>query len=380
MAAGTKHFMLNRPDDWLNGGIAGGLSAESGGLVLRTGGKGIYASLGLDTLTGETIWHRLRLQARIPGNTLLRLYLYCSDDEMTPVSLNLPGGRRRLDDWLADPSVTDDDRECFFMSCAQRTAQNPQDLTLYDLRGRWLWFCLVFFRYGEEEISVQSIQIEFPRIAFIDYLPQVYRGADSVHSFLARFISVFQSVYVDLEDDIDLAPTRFDPAVAPPGFLYWLADGLAVSDCFLWTEDRLRVLLKNAVRLYRLKGTKTALRELIELYSGQAPLIIEQFETSGSELWQFDRETLRRLYGRGSHTFTVLMPQGEDRSPDAYAKLYRVIDKFKPVDAICNLVFLDDAMILGEHCYLEINSRISRSEKLVLDAGAASPGAPYLTE
>ena len=153
------------------------------------------------------------------------------------------------------------------MTFSQRICEGPQDLLLYDLRGRYLWFCLVFFSYGGETLSVSSIQLEFPRIAFIDYLPQVYRGAESVNSFLARFISVFQSVYVDLEEDIDLAPTRFDPAVAPPEFLYWLADGLAVSDCFLWTEQKLRELLQSAVRLYRIKGTKPALQEVIQLYT-----------------------------------------------------------------------------------------------------------------
>lgn len=379
MAAGTKYFMFNRPDDWLGQGVADGLSAESGGLALRKAGKGVYASFALDTLEKETVWHRLRMTAAIPGNTLLRMYLYCSDDDRLPAGFGPPDEECRLDDWLADPAVTADEREHFFAACAQRSCENPQDLLLYDLTGRYLWFCLVFFSYGGETLSVGSLQLEFPRIAFIDYLPQVYRGADSVNSFLARFISVFQSVYVDLEDDIDLAPTRLDPAVAPPEFLYWLAEGLAVSDCFLWTEQKLRALLRNAVRLYRMKGTKQAVQEVIQLYTDQKPLIIEQFETASSELWKADGETLQRLYGGSSHTVTVLMPHGE-RGPDEYAKIYRVIDKFKPVDAICNLVFLENAMILGRHCYLGVNSRIGRSEELVLDAGVSAPGAPFLTE
>ena len=379
MAAGTKHFMFNRPDDWTGQGVADGLSAESGGLALQKAGKGVYVSFALDTLEKETVWHRLRVTADIPGNTLLRLYLYCSDDDSLPAGFGPPDEERRLDDWLADPAVTAEEREQFFMTFSQRICEGPQDLLLYDLRGRYLWFCLVFFSYGGETLSVSSTQLDFPRIALIDYLPQVYRGAESVNSFLARFISVFQSVYVDLEEDIDLAPTRFDPAVAPPEFLYWLADGLAVSDCFLWTEQKLRELMQSAVRLYRIKGTKPALQEVIQLYTGQKPLIIEQFETASSELWKADGETLRRLYGGSSHTFTVLMPQ-TDCSSDEYAKLYRVIEKFKPVDAICNLVFLENVMILGRHCYLGVNSRIGRSEELVLDTGASAPGAPYLTE
>ena len=45
MAAGTKHFMFNRPDDWTGQGVADGLSAESGGLSLHKAGKGVYVLL-----------------------------------------------------------------------------------------------------------------------------------------------------------------------------------------------------------------------------------------------------------------------------------------------------------------------------------------------
>ena len=377
MASGTKHFLYNRPEDWQDLGLADGLRAEEAGLVLSGGDRGVYTSLALDTMEPGTVWHRLRLEADIPENGQLELYLYCSNDNEVPPPFAPEGPERpTLDSWLA--AVPPGERDRFFSTCAQGPFDDPKDLPLYGFAGRYLWFCLVFHSYSREALAVESIRLEFPRIAFIDYLPQVYRGAESVNSFLARFLSVFQSIYVDLEDHMDQMPTRCDPAVAPPEFLRWLADILAVSDQNLWSEERLRRFLQRAVGFYRIKGTRTALGQVIAFYTGETPLIIEQFEPASCQIWRRDSGTLRRLYGAGRHTVTVLM-DGRGRDQDDYAKLYRIIDTFKPVDAICNLVFMSDEIILGQHCYLGMNSRIGGSRSLVLDGGSVS-SAPYLAE
>lgn len=377
MASGTKHFLYNRTEDWRRMGRAEGLTLTAEGLTLPGPGNGLYTSLSLDTQEVGTVWHRLRLHAAVPADALLRLYLYCSDSDRTPPEFRPEGQQEQpLDDWLA--AAPPEEWERFFRTCGAGPYDNPADLTLYGMQGRYLWFCLSFSNYDREELRVEQIRLEFPRVAFIDYLPQVYRGADSVNSFLARFLSVFQSPYVDLEDDIDQMPARCDPAVAPPEFLQWLADCMAVTDQHLWSQDRLRVFLQQAVRLYRIKGTREALRQVIELYTGQTPLIIEQFEPASCQVWRRDGATLRRLYGGSRHTVTVLMPEAQGGA-DEYAKLWKIIEAFRPVDAICNLVFLHNEILLGQHCYLGMNSRIGGSRGLVLD-GTAVNGAPHLAE
>ena len=378
MASGTKHFMFNRPDDWTGQGRLDGLEALPDGLTLRDGGKGIYTSFALDTLERETVWHRMRMSTGISGNASLRLLFYCSDSNLVPPDRGLPRDLE-LDRWLASPDTTSADRESFFLTCAQQVCEGQADALLYGLKGRYLWVCLILLNYGERKPSVRSLKLEFPRTAFIDYLPQVYRGADSVNSFLARFLGVFQSVYVDLEDDMDLAPIRFDPAAAPPEFLRWLARGLAVSDSFLWSEEQLRELLRRVVRLYRWKGTRTALCEVVELYTGHRPWVVEQFEVAGRQLWQREREALRPLYGDDDSSFTLLLPPGE-YDADSCAKLLKIIEQFKTIDALCKLVILEDAIQLGRHCYLGVNSRIGGSETLVLESGGARSGAPRLTQ
>lgn len=373
MASGTKHFLYNRREDWEDMGLIQGLSAGDGGLCLEKAGEGTYISRSLDTLENGTVWHRLRLESTLPDNARLELFVYCSDEDTAP----FPGeSRQKLDDWLekADGKA----REEFFRRYGQKSWDDPQDLTLYGLQGRYLWFCLFFHSYDGEAMQVHSIKLEFPRIAFIDYLPQVYRGADSRDSFLARFLSLFQSIYVDLEEDIDQMPARCDPAVTSPEFLRFLGEMLAVPQQGLWPEGKLRSLLKQAAGLYRIKGTRRALEQVVELYTGYAPRIVEQFEPASQPIWRQDQEALERLYGKRRQTFTVLMP-GKAGGPEEYARLYQIIQSFKPVDAVCNLVFMNDELILGQHCYLGMNSILGRSRGLVLDGGAV-PSAPYLAQ
>lgn len=376
MASGTKHFLFNRPGDWLFQGLADGLDATDAGLTLRAD-KGVYVSLALDTRENETVWHRMRMTAQSPPNASLRLIVYCSDSLYAPLDSGLPPDTE-LDSWLKHPGTTFAQRENFFLLCGEPVRTEQRDATMYGFRGRYLWFCLIVQNYGGEAVCVRELKLEFPRVAFIDYLPQVYRGPDSVNSFLARFLSVFQSLYVDLEEDMEQLPACFDPASAPPEFLHWLADGLALSDSELWSDSQLRLLLGQAVRLYRKKGTKEALCRVVELYTGHRPYIIEQFEAAGCEMWQRDRETCKRLYGASARSFTLLIPPGQIGTEDC-AKLLRIIEQFKPIDAVCSLVVLEDAVQLGRHCYIGFNSRIGGSEPLRLEGYTGCSGAMYLS-
>ena len=125
MASGTKHFLLSRPEDWRSMGLADGLTADGEGLALSGGGSGSYVSLALDTREAGTVWHRLRLGARTPGNARLRLYLYCSDESGVPPPFRPEGQEDTgLDDWLA--SAPAPRREEFSASAPSRSMTIPQ--------------------------------------------------------------------------------------------------------------------------------------------------------------------------------------------------------------------------------------------------------------
>src|SRR5258707_5734645 len=65
---------------------------------------------------------------------------------------------------------------------------------------------------------------------------------------------------------------------SPELFLHWLADWLGVVVGPVSDEGRLRMLLGEAVELYRWRGTRYGLTRMIEITTGITPLIGESPE------------------------------------------------------------------------------------------------------
>jgi phage tail-like protein len=130
---------------------------------------------------------------------------------------------------------------------------------------------------------------------YLDYLPAVFQqdARPGEPNWLGRFLRGFEAILTGVGDpaapgleelldgvpDIGAGSLRgiertFEPGAglppedrAPDGFLAWLSQWVALSLRADVDEERQRVLIANAVRLYRLRGTKRGLEELVSLYT-----------------------------------------------------------------------------------------------------------------
>lgn len=339
MSAGTRSFLFSQAGDWREGGVRAGAVPGENGLV-QTDVSGFFASAALDAGESGTRWHRLRLAADLPPNTRLTLSLLAADDPET-VGDDLPlEARRRL-----------------FARYGQ-TVVNVLDLPLFSLRGRYLWFLLELSAPAETPIRVRSLRVEFPRRAFVDDLPQIYREGDP-SSFLARFLMVFQSVYEDYGQRLEDTPALFAPASAPAVCVDWMADWFAVRETAEWDEARLRALLPHMAELCRRKGTCGSVRFLVEAYTGEAPMLIEQFDALALSAAPEKRPLLRRLYGESGRAFTVLVSREAAPGDRERRSLGRLLDYVTPLDALCRLAVLPPEGVLDGHSYLGMNTRLA---------------------
>ncbi len=110
-----------------------------------------------------------------------------------------------------------------------------------------------------------------PVSTYLDFLPVIFQDSD----FLGRFLLIFQSIWEPLEHRQDHLPMYFDPRTCPEPFLQWLSDWLGVLVGPVSEEGRLRMLLGEAVELYRWRGTRYGLTRMIEITTGITPLIGE---------------------------------------------------------------------------------------------------------
>lgn len=135
--------------------------------------------------------------------------------------------------------------------------------------------------------------------SYLKDLPAIF----SEDAFAGRFLLAFEQVLTGLPDLVgrELEPelgleeivanlaTLFDPvaswdAILPENekqkeFLHWLAGWVALGLRADWTDSQKREFLARIVSLYRQRGTKENLAELLRIYTGLSPVItVSDFE------------------------------------------------------------------------------------------------------
>lgn len=131
-------------------------------------------------------------------------------------------------------------------------------------------------------------------MSLIEYLPAIYQDPTDGDEaggrlFLRDFLSAFERLLLSsggahrpavdpepLEDEIARIPALFDAERAPEQFLNWLAGWVALRLRADLSVDRKRRLVANIARLYRIRGTRRYLEEVLKLYLDALPSVTDQ--------------------------------------------------------------------------------------------------------
>jgi phage tail-like protein len=242
----------------------------SGKQVLQLPAKAIYEPQGafisdaLDSRIYRCQWHRVVMHGAVATGTQISLDTLTAEETKTPAELfSLP--EERWTTSATNSSVDEGDWDCL--------VQSPP--------GRYLWLRLRFQSDGKATPCVDRLRIYYPRSSSLKYLPAAYSQDEPSRRFLDQFLSIFDTLWATVGDRLDVIASLFDPMATPAAakmdFLTWLASWLGLSLDRHWPEDRRRALLKNAWKLYNLRGTPEGLRLHIQLYTGIEPQVLEHF-------------------------------------------------------------------------------------------------------
>ncbi|SEP26636.1 phage tail protein domain-containing protein [Halogranum amylolyticum] len=208
------------------------------GQTERYGGQAVGR---VDSGVDSTQWHRITFSTVHEGSgTQVRLRYLATDDAAL---------RPRGDDvWTALDVL------------------NPADAFLNDAVGRYLWIRLDLL--GEEFTSptVDTLRAYFPRQSYLRYLPAIYQTDPESRDFLERFLSMYERVFVDIEEEVDHLTRYADADGIPAASLGWLESWLGLVVDETWPETARRELLSEAAALFRARGTREGLRTLLEIY------------------------------------------------------------------------------------------------------------------
>lgn len=292
-------------------------------------------------------WSRVRLEAEIPRDAGVRVYARASDDRNWPEleenwnegTLGNPRAPLGLDgapplEALFGEPVSGAD---VWLRCA----------------GRYLWLVVELASGGEAGPRVEALSIRFSGDHLADYLPAVYREQD----FTYRFLSIFNSMFQDMERQIDTLPGRLDPELADGDTLDFLARWLCLD---AGTDpELLRDMLPHALDFFETMYTAEGVRRTAWLLSGRKPEIIEYFRVDPNDPSCRNPALYRRLYGENPYRFFLLFPYDTfSTQRDMERFLDRMRDRV-PAGTDFELVLLKPCVQLDWHTYLGINSQIS---------------------
>ena len=182
-----------------------------------------------------------------------------------------------------------------------------------------------------------------------------------MREFLHRYLSVFSSMYADLQDIIECIPRYLDPDSAPaallPVFARWL--GLDLDGNFL-EETQLRQLVKILPELVACKGTRRAVQMIVGLFVTGDVYLIEH------NLLNKEQLDAGGVFSTGSvYDFSLLILQEPDEL--LLSRLRFLIEQFKPLRSRANIVFLGSQGNLDDYAYLDLNSVLLQPAGYALD-------------
>ncbi len=230
--------------------------------------KGTYLSKPVDSQVQKTRWYRFMLEGSFPSGTTVEFHYYVSDEFLDENELRgLP--ESKWEEGLPGSSVVQGEtkRDALFHTKCE---------------GRYLWFRITLV--GTEKLSpeVSAVTIFFPKVSYLEYLPSVYSENPANRDFLDRFLAIFESIFFEIDFTIDHLGRWFDAAGTPPGFLEWLSSWVAANQgrgekitLRKVSEAKQREFISHAVSMYRNRGTRQGLEDLIFLYTRKKPIIIE---------------------------------------------------------------------------------------------------------
>jgi phage tail-like protein len=147
---------------------------------------------------------------------------------------------------------------------ADRSALNNPQVSNIDRVGR-LCVTWIELETGRRQIEWADFRLGIrPRSLYLSFLPAIYQEVD----FVGRFLKVFEESFEPAVQTLDALWAYLDPLTAPETLLPFLAHWVAWEPNLYVSRDRQRHLIRNAIEIYRWRGTRRGLRFYLHLATG----------------------------------------------------------------------------------------------------------------
>jgi len=248
------------------------------------------------------VWHRMYLEAAVPGHSAMRVDFFARDSAVAPA---LPGEPEapawaphrvsaRPDPSQAVPQAawcpggSELAATAPLLTCVPRATEaglftlllQRSNRKVRRIAGRYAWICLTLEGDTRDTPELAAIRLYAQRFSYRDrYLPDFFTesltGADaeapgtaSPADFLDRFLCLFEGNLTELEGRVAGSWMLTDPAAAPDDALPWIGSWIGIEARTAERPKLLRERLKAAPYTAQLHGTLGGLMAELELATG----------------------------------------------------------------------------------------------------------------
>lgn len=331
---GRMHRMTISADDRLTG--------EGGGVFA-------YLAPVFDSSDYEGTWHRLRLEGKF-SDCKYEIVVAATDVD--------------LKETLSAEECSLADALELLKSYGYVRKVNTDDMLLHGIKGRYLWiFLTVAGSRIDSSFRIEGFSVEFPQSSFVEYLPEIYQQERD--SFFERYMAVLQSLYEDLEREVDRVPVYLDYETAPDQNLTLFAEWTGHwNQSHQWTPEQMRYLIGHLQKLQSGRGTWTVMEEMIRLLTGKKAFVVEHFKWKD---WMRSKSSLLeeyyRIYGEDEDTFVVIIDCTAQEIGMSERTLEQKLDDYTPLGMKCKVVFLKNSSRMDTQSYLDKNSYLSTPQQ-----------------
>ncbi len=374
MSEDAKKITLSR-SYWLNGFKQNLSISDNGEISIVDNTKRAYFfGSSIDLLEKGMTYHRLFIDCNFSKESNLKVCIRSSDNPYILIGQS----PIKIDEYLLDPNVTLDNKEELFKDNESVQYHKTNDMLLHAIKGRYIWIYMCIFDIDEQHSMVNSLTLEYPQNSFVEYLPEIYHANND---FLKRYLSIFQSIYLDMERKIDKLPALLDSDLATGEGLEYLASWLGIyNEGGILNEEQFRYLVQNAIYLNKTKGTVKSIIDMVKLYTGEEPFVVEYFNLKNSiQTDRYRKQLYDEIYTSSQYEFSVIIQDDtcfkNGCKIDSLAKL---IDKVRPAHTIAKIIVLSKDIRLGLHSYLGINSVLEKHTGASISNTSKMNGTFYL--
>lgn len=391
---------------------------------VRYAQRGRVVTYRLDAGDYQAAWGRIFLDACIPVGTAVRVATLTADESFDEPALErTPPGNlttvvvRRPDLSPPMPPVSlfpvepewhplhrrESGRELAWVQPEPGDAFVTYEAPVMAGPGRYLWVALELTGNSRVSPRIRSLRAEVPGHDLLRRLPKTFSRQEPDAAFLRRYLALFDGLLNELEARAAFREVLLDPYATPDDMLPWLAGLLGMALDERWPVERRRDLISWTAWLFRFRGTVMGLRKFLELYLGEAPIILEQYRLRGMGgavlggtgaafssavlgggfrvggaigepgAMPLDGTTLEDAFALHAHRFTVLVRS--TLTDEQEAVVNDILELHRPAHTLVTVCTVGAGMRVGRGLHLEISSTVGRTGGFsTLQLGAAALG------